>query len=154
MYYVIFHSHLAYLCLVWGQAKFSLNRVTSLQKKTDRILHSPIYRDHTYPLFHRYKVLNCIFVNKCFNDYASSSYSNHFKLTESNESYCSISFSNGLVFKRLYNTIRYGNKSVINSTVNTWNHFQTIFHGHDLLNMSPKTLKSFISKYFLQNYEE
>ena len=73
MYYGIFHSHLAYMCLVWGQAKFSLNRITLLQKRAIRILHSAAYRDHTCPLFHRYKVLkfvdlvlleNCIFVNK------------------------------------------------------------------------------------------
>ena len=29
LYYAIFHSHLAYYCLVWGQAKFSLNRITT-----------------------------------------------------------------------------------------------------------------------------
>ena len=67
VYYGIFHSH---------QAKFSLNRITLLQKRAIRILHSAAYRDHT-SLFHRSKVLkfvdivsleNCIFVNKCFND--------------------------------------------------------------------------------------
>ena len=47
---------LAYLCLVWGQAKFSLNRITLLQKRAIRILHSAAYRDHTSPLFHRSKV--------------------------------------------------------------------------------------------------
>ena len=78
VYYGIFHSHLAYLCLVWGQAKFPLNRITLLQKRAIRILHSAAYRDHT-SLFHRSKVLkfvdivslgNCIFVDKCFNDEA------------------------------------------------------------------------------------
>ena len=81
VYYGIFYSHLAYLCLVWGQAKFSLNRITLLQKRAIRILHSAAYRDHTSPLFHRYKVLkfvdivsleNCIFANKYFNDEAFS----------------------------------------------------------------------------------
>ena len=159
----IFHSHLAYLCLVWGQVKLSLNRITLLQKRAIRMLHSAAYRDHTCPLFHRYKVLkfvdlvsleNCIFVNKCFNDEAFSLFSNHFKLTASSHSYCTRSVSNGLIFKRLYNTIRYGSKSIINSAVRTWNPFQTIFHGHNLLNMSPKKMKSLISKYFFENYEE
>ena len=93
---------------------------------------------------------NCIFVNKCFNDEAFSLFSNHFKLTASSHSYCTRSVSNGLIFKRLYNTSRYGNKSIINSTVSTWNHFQTIFHGHNQLNMSPKKIKPLISKYFLR----
>ena len=95
VYYGIFHPHLTYLSLVWGQTKFSLNRITLLQKGAIRILHSAAYRDHTCPLFHRYKVLkfvdlvsleNCIFVNKCFNDEAFSLFSNHFKLTASSHS--------------------------------------------------------------------
>ena len=36
VYYGIFHSHLACLCLVWGQVKFSLNRITLLQKRAIR----------------------------------------------------------------------------------------------------------------------
>ena len=76
-HYGIFHSHLAYLCLVWGQAKFSLNRITLLQKRAIRILHCAAY--HTSPLLYRSKVLkfvdivsleNCIVVNKYFNDEA------------------------------------------------------------------------------------
>ena len=72
--------------LVWGQAKFSLYRITLLQKRAIRILHSAAYRDHTCPLFHRYKVLkfvdlvlleNCIFINKGFKDDAFSLFSNH-----------------------------------------------------------------------------
>ena len=144
MYYAIFHSHLAYLCLVWGQAKFSVNRISLLQKRAIRILYSAAYRVYTCSLFHRYKVLkfvdlvsleNSIFVSKCFNNDGFSLFSNHFKLTPSSHSYCTRSVSNGLIFKRLYNTISCGNKSIINSTVSTWNHFQTIF----LLIMSPKT---------------
>ena len=132
VYYGIVHSHLANLCLVWGQAKFSLNRITLLQKRAIRILHSAAYRDHTSPLFHRYKVLkfvdlvlleNCIFVNKCFNGEIFSLFSNHFKLTASSDSYCTRSVSNGLIFKRLYNTFHYGKKSIINSTVSIWNCF-------------------------------
>ena len=132
VYYGTVHSHLANLCLVWGQPKFSLNRITLLQKRAIRILHSAAYRDHTSPLFHRYKVLkfvdlvsleNCIFVNKCFNGETFSLFSNHFKLTASSDSYCTRSVSNGLIFKRLYNTFHYGKKSIINSTVSIWNCF-------------------------------
>ena len=109
VYYGICHSHLAYMYLVWGQAKFSLNRIPLLQKKAIRTLHSAAYRDHTCPFFH--KVLkfvdlvlleNCILVNKCFNDEAFSLFSNHFKLTASSHYYCTRSVSNGLIFKRFY----------------------------------------------------
>ena len=161
---MVFFTHIyPYLCLVWDQFKFSLKRITLLQKRAISILHSAAFGDHTCPLFHRYKVLkfmdlvsleNCLFVNKCFNDETFSLFSNHSKLTASTHSYCTRSVSNGLIFKRLYNAIRYGNRSIINSTVSTFNHFQTIFHGHNLLNMLPKKLKSLISKYFFENYGE
>ena len=106
--YYDFHSHLAYLCLVWGQAKFSLKRIALLQKRAITILYFAAFRDHTSPLFHRYKVLkfvdlvsleNCKFVYKCFDDEAFSLFSNHLKLTASSHSYCTRSVSNGLVFK-------------------------------------------------------
>ena len=108
-----------------------MNRITLLQNRAIRILHSAAYRDHTSPLFHRYKILkfvdivsleNCIFAYKYFNDEAFSLFSNHFKLTASSHSYCTRTVSNGLIFKRLYNTFRYGSKSIINSIVSTWNH--------------------------------
>ena len=51
VYYTIFHSHLSYLCLVCSQAKFSINRITLLQKRAIKILHSAAYGDHTCLLF-------------------------------------------------------------------------------------------------------
>ena len=60
VYYGIFHLHLAYLCLVWRQAKFSLNRITLLLKRAIRILHSAAYRDHksVYPKCHFVFLIN------------------------------------------------------------------------------------------------
>ena len=50
-------AYLAYFCLFWGQAKFSLNRITLLQKRAIRILHSAAFkRGHNSPLFHRYNL--------------------------------------------------------------------------------------------------
>ena len=54
------------------------------------------------------------------------------------------------MFKILYNTFCYDNKSIINSTVSTWNHFQTIFHGHNLLHVSPKKLNHLFLNIFLR----
>ena len=70
--------------------------------------------------------------------------------TASSHSYCTRSVSNGLIFKRLDITMRYGNKSIINSTVSTLNYFQTIFHGHMLRNMSPKNWNSLFLITFLR----
>ena len=133
LYCAIFQSHLSYLCLVWGQAKFSLNRIALLQKTAIRILHFAAFRHCTCPLFHWYKVLkfvdlllleNWLFVNKCFNNNLFLIFKSC-ETTASSHSYCTRSVNNGLIFKSLYNNI-YVNKSIINSTVSTWNHFQTI----------------------------
>ena len=113
---LLFTQFSLHLCFVWGQAKYSINRNTLIKKKAIRILHSAAYTNHTCPYFCRYKILkfidfvsleNCIFVNKCFNDDAFTLYSNYFKLCTCSHSYCTRSVSNGLIFKRLYNTIRY-----------------------------------------------
>ena len=107
LYYAIFHSHLAYLCLVLGQAKFYLSRIFLLQKRAIKILRSAAYRDHTCPLFHSTKfknfvdlvlLENCKYVNKCFNKDAFSLFPNHTKLTTSSHSYYTRSVSNGLIF--------------------------------------------------------
>ena len=84
-----------------------------------------------------------------FQRWCFSLFSNYFKITASNQSYCTRSISNDLVFKRLYNTIRYGNKSVFNSTVSTWNHL-TIFHVPNLFILSPKDWNHLFLIFFLK----
>ena len=78
---------LAYLCSVWGQPEYSLNRINLLQKRAIRILEFPSYRDPACNLFRRYTALtfiehvsleNSIFANKCFNDDVFPLFSNHF----------------------------------------------------------------------------
>ena len=81
------------------------------------------------------------FVNKCFNDNDFSLFSNLSNLTASSHSYCTRSVSNGLMFKTFYSPIRYGNKSIIISG-KYLESFQTIFNGHNLLNMLSKKVKS------------
>ena len=60
VYYGIFHSHLAYLCLVWRQAKFYLSRIILLPKRAIRILHSAAYREYksVYPKCHFVFLIN------------------------------------------------------------------------------------------------
>ena len=84
-----------------------------------------------------------------FQRWCFSLFSNYFKITASNQSYCTRSISNDLVFKRLYNTIRYGNISVFNSTVSNWNHL-TIFHVHNLFILSPKDWNHLFLIFFLK----
>ena len=89
VYYGIFHLDLAYLCLVWGQAKYSTSRISS-------IFCSP----EVLKLIDLISLQKCIFVNKSFNDDAFSLFLSSFKLISSSHSYCTKSVSNGLTFKR------------------------------------------------------
>lgn len=145
------------------------------------ILHSAAYRGHNCSLFRRYKVLKfkdllslecCIFANNCFNDDSFSLLSNHFKLTTSSHSLLlhKISLTNlkwpdCLIFiqlsckqardfiKPFVTLINLLYQLNSNSTVSTWNHFQTMFHFHNLLNIichqKNKIKKSEIIQLFL-----
>ena len=50
------------------------------------------------------------------------------------------------IFKRPFNTICEGNKSIINSSINNWNHFQTTFYSCNFLNILPNhhSIETFI----------
>ena len=45
------------------------------------------------------------------------------------------------------------NLSIINSTVSTWDHFETIFHGYNVPNMS-LIIKSLTFKYIFENSKQ
>ena len=130
--------------------KFSLNRGTIIEEKHQditfccmqrfylssfsQIQSFKIYRPRTIRKLH----IKYYIVYKYFNDVAFHLFSNHFKLIASNHSYCTRSVSNGLIFKKLYNTIRYNNKSIKS--------FQTKFHVYNLIKMSLKNMESLIIK--------
>ena len=109
---------LVYFCLVCGQVK--QNHFTI--KENDQDFKFCCIQRSCCLLFCKYKILkfilffsldHCIFLNKCFNDDAFSLSSNYSKLTATSRSYCTRSVSNGLTFKRFYQTIRYNNKSLM-----------------------------------------
>ena len=127
VYYAIF-THIQLISYQFGlKLNFSLNRVTLLEEKHQditfrcmqksylpsflQIQNFKIYRPRTIRKLH----IKCYIVNKRFNDVAFYLFSNHFKLIASNHSHCTRSVNKGLIFKKLYNTIRYSNKSFSNN---------------------------------------
>ena len=51
IYYVVFHSHLSYVCTAWGQNLNPKHRINLLQKKAMRITSFAHYDAHVLPIF-------------------------------------------------------------------------------------------------------
>ena len=51
IYYVVFHSHLSYVCTAWGQNLNPKHRISLLQKKAIRITSFSHYDAHVLPIF-------------------------------------------------------------------------------------------------------
>ena len=52
-----FHSHLNYVCIAWGLARFPQQKVSILQKKALRIMNFAPFNAHTAPLFKSCNIL-------------------------------------------------------------------------------------------------
>ena len=58
IYYALFHSHLQYAAIVWGQGKSQLaTKIQTLQNKALRIIHFKSPRESANPLFCDSKIL-------------------------------------------------------------------------------------------------
>ena len=51
LYYALFHSHISYASIVWGQALTQNSRIGKLQKKCVRILTFSDFNAETFQLF-------------------------------------------------------------------------------------------------------
>ena len=78
MYNTLILPHLSYCCEIWGNACNSrVNDIMLLQKRAVRIIDKVGIRDHTTPIFKKYKILKfndlvdfqlCIFMHKASNN--------------------------------------------------------------------------------------
>ena len=66
-------------------------------------------------------VESCVFINNCFNKDSFSIFNGSLKFVSTSHSYNTRSASNGLLCVPSYNSVRFGRKSIINSTTLTWN---------------------------------
>ena len=91
------------------------------------------FNAHTTPLFKNCNILkfadivnveSCIFINNCFNRDSFSIFNENLILVSTMHSYNTRSARNGLLFVLSYNTARFGRKSIIYSTILTWNYLQ------------------------------
>ena len=76
LYYESFHSHLSYVCTVWGQGITENFRVSILKRKAARIISFENLNAHSNPPFYKLKITKDVelisveesnFVNKYFS---------------------------------------------------------------------------------------
>ena len=91
---------------------------------------------------------SCIFINNCFNKDSFSIFNKNFKLVSTTHSYNVKSVRNGLLFAPSYNTVRFGRKSIIHSTILTWNYLQYKLNEYSFLCLKLKSLKILSVKFF------
>lgn len=94
---------------------------------------------------------HCATLPKCFNNNSFSIFTERFKLASATYLYNTRSARNGL-----YNSSRFGWKSIVHSTVIKWNHLKDKLAEYDFLILTPKSLKLSSSKFLFttakQNY--
>ena len=94
LYYSLFHSHLTYGILAWGNTA-NIKQLFNMQKKAIRVVNNKSYRSHTDPLFLHSKILKiedvyklqvCMFVHDYQNNNLPHSFVNFFpSLREQNQ---------------------------------------------------------------------
>ena len=119
------------------------------------------FNAHTTPLFKNCNILkfadiinveSCISINNCFNRDSFSIFNENFKLVSATHSYNTRSARNGPLFVTIYNTVRFGRKSVIHSTALKWNYLQDKLTEHNFLCLTPKSLKILLVKFLISEY--
>ena len=131
------------------------------RKKALRIMNFAPCNAQTTPLFKNCNILkfadiitveSCIFINNCFNRDSFSIFNENFRLVSTMHSYNTRSARNGLLFVPSYNTVRFGRKSIIHFTTLTSNHLQDKLTEFNFLNLTPKSLKILLVKFFISEY--
>ena len=144
-----------------GDVQDFLNKRSLFSKKALRIMNFALFNAHTTPLFKNCNILkfadiinveSCIFINNCFSRDSFSIFNENFKLVSTMYSYNIRSARNGLLFVPSYNTVRFGRKSTIHSTILTWNYLQDKLTEYNFLCLTPESLKILLVKFLISEY--
>ena len=167
LYYTIFSSILTYGAQVWGLLSNSkLNKVETAQKAAIRIISFSDFHAHTSPIFKSLKILrlqehiklqHILLVYDIINKNLPSSFNDFFVGNDMNwvKTRAESQASTNIVFSQKYNQIKYGRKSITNTSVNIWNRFaKHIFPNTNMYTISRNKLKEIVTKHFLESYKD
>ena len=146
-----------------GEYNYPQQRVSLLQKKALRIMLFVQFNSHTSSLFYDSNILkfidityteNCVFRNNCFNEDFFAVSAQNYNLCSNTHTYNTRCSSKDLLFVPTYNSTRFGRKSIIHSSILSWNYIQSILLEYVFRNCSAKCLKNLLSKYLISKYDK
>ena len=164
LYFSLFHSHLSYAALIWGQRQsIHARRVLILQKQALRIMTFSDFRAHTSPIFLDYKLLsffdfikylNIIFIFKIFNRMLPRPLLENLQITRLNDvvRHEVMRCKSGLLKLPQVKTVTYGNYSILYQSFLAWNELQNFLTFDDMSALAFDQLKDLIRMYFLSTY--
>ena len=160
IYFSIFHSHISYANLIWGQNLGAVSRIVILQKKALRIMNFQSRDSHSSLIFKSNHILkledkilikNILFINKSFNNLPPI-FKIWFTFCSEVHNYHTISSTADKIFKPSYRTDSYGKNSITIGAINSWNKTQHQFSNLSLKTYSPTKIKSLLFKICIGKY--
>ena len=158
LYYALFHSHISYASIVWGQALTQNSRIGKLQKKCVRILTFSDFNAETLQLFIDTGIptlpqlvfkCNIKLVHQTINKLSPQALQDSLAFKSLSHQHQTRNRNLKLLERAKAKTLTYGLKSVKYQSLLNWN--QLLLHfKEDLSSISPYMLNKKINK-FLQN---
>ena len=133
IYYSLFHSYLIYACQVWSQNKRFLEKLSTLQDKSIRIINFKQYDHSVDELYHTNGILkikenidllnclNCLFVKTVISNESLPVFCKYFERSYNLHSHITRQATHNSVNIYRMNTQSYGHNSVRNKSASTWN---------------------------------
>jgi len=159
IYYAIFHSHLSYASIIWGQSLSQNSRIGKLQKRCLRIISFSNYNAETKPLFANLgipKIQNWIFkcnitlVHETLNELSPLALQNTLNFKTLSHQHNTRNRNLKLLERRKARTLNFGLKSIQYQSLLNWNQL-LLYSKKELKTLSPYMMKKEIDN-FLQNF--
>ena len=155
VYYAIFHSHLSYASIVWGQSLSLNSRIGKLQKKCLRIISFSNFNVETNQLFVNLEIpkvtdwifkCNITLVHETLNEFSPLSLKNTLNFKTISHQYHTRNRNLKLLERRKARTLNFGLKSIQYQSLLNWN--QLILHSKkDLTQLSPYMIRKEINNF-------
>ena len=164
VYFAIFHSHMSYASLIWGQRPTKhKQRILILQKFAVRIITFSTWKSPTKPLFIELKLLNffdfvklsnILLIQKLIKNEIPQVLCDSFDLCKTQGCRQSSRKKHGVLSLPRVHTSSFGIYSIRYQAIITWNLIQKSFSFDDISDLSSNQLHFWLKFYFLSTYSE
>ena len=161
IYFALFHSHISYASIVWGQNISNTSRIFLLQKAAIRLLTFSNFDAHTKPLFSLVSILtlpdliflfNTILIHDTLNFKSPSAIQDTLNLSQLPGRHATRRQNAKALTIPSVRTSKHGLNSIRYRTITNWNSLLMHFKDTDLSSTSIAQFKSLITKFLLNHY--